>query len=253
VDEKLKNFKKDFEGLPDEPEINKMKFFTDNINAPISGIDAKHIKNSLRLRSGDIITVSSDNVDYKCKITQISNDVAFEIISSEPCSSEPSLRLTLYQALPKGDKMDLIIQKCVELGVTEIVPVITDRCVPKIGDFSKKIERYNRISLEAAKQSGRGIVPEVKNLLQFKKALQNLSESAIILYEEKIDGKRFDDLTFNGNLSVFIGSEGGFTPEEVRLATENNVAPVWLGKRILRCETAAITATSVIMYKSGNL
>lgn len=167
------------------------------------------------------------------------------------------VKVTLYQALPKGDKFKNIIQKSVELGVSEIVPVLTRRCVyrPTKSDFSKKIERFNKITESAAKQSGRGIIPQVTEMLTLKEAVESMKENDInlILYEN--GGERFSaDMLKNAKkIGVFIGSEGGFDEEEVELVKSQNATPIWLGERILRCETAPLAAITIIMHLTGNM
>ncbi len=237
------------------------RFFLENINknAPcITGTDARHIGFSLRMKPGEIITVCAEGTDHTCKITKITEDTVFlEILESRLCAAEPSIELKLYQAIPKLDKLETIIQKSVELGASEILPVLTRRCIsrPSQKDFEKKLQRLNKIALEAAKQSGRGIIPKVMPMIDFKTAVLQMSESdcAVMLYEE--GGKRFSELEIDGkrSYSMLIGSEGGFDPQEAQLAAEAGITPIWLGERILRCETAPLTAISILMYITKNL
>ncbi len=237
------------------------RFFLENINknAPcITGTDARHIGFSLRMKPGEIITVCAEGTDHTCKITKITEDTVFlEILESRLCAAEPSIELKLYQAIPKLDKLETIIQKSVELGASEIIPVLTRRCIsrPSQKDFEKKLQRLNKIALEAAKQSGRGIIPKVMPMIDFKTAVLQMSESdcAVMLYEE--GGKRFSELEIDGkrSYSMLIGSEGGFDPQEAQLAAEAGITPIWLGERILRCETAPLTAISILMYITKNL
>lgn len=237
------------------------RFFLENINknAPcITGTDARHIGFSLRMKPGEIITVCAEGTDHTCKITKITEDTVFlEILESKLCAAEPSIELKLYQAIPKLDKLETIIQKSVELGASEIIPVLTRRCIsrPSQKDFEKKLQRLNKIALEAAKQSGRGIIPKVMPMIDFKTAVSQMSESdcAVMLYEE--GGKRFSELETDGkkSYSMLIGSEGGFDPQEAQLASEAGITPIWLGERILRCETAPLTAISILMYVTKNL
>ena len=159
---------------------------------------------------------------------------------------------------PKLDKLEHIIQKSVELGVTRIVPVLTRRCVsrPKEKDFAKKLVRLNKIAEEAAKQSGRGIIPEVLPIVSWKNAVDMMEKLDVtaLLYEEK-GGCAFSDIDFSDVRSVglVVGSEGGFDAEEVDMANSENVKRVWLGNRILRCETAPITALSILMFLTNNM
>lgn len=220
------------------------------------------------MRCGDeIVLCDYNNFEYTCKILQITNAcVTAEVIEKRTCVSEPDIKVTLYQALPKGSKFELIIQKCVELGIYEIVPVITSRCVsrPDEGSFVKKTKRWNAISEEASKQSGRGIIPEVSSPITFADAVKNmvLSDIAFMCYEESescevsYDIKSFLKASLSENkkqISFFVGPEGGISREEADLAIQNGISCVGLGKRILRTETAPISVLSCIMYESENL
>lgn len=235
------------------------RFFLEKMNteAPvITGNDARHIGFSLRMKPGEILTVCAGGTDYKCSIDKITEDAVFlHILESRLCAAEPSIELTLYQAVPKLDKLETIIQKSVELGASRIVPVLTRRCISRPKDFAKKLERLNKIALEAAKQSGRGIIPEVMPIIDFKTAVSQMSETdcPIMLYEE--GGVRFSELNTEGkkSFSLLIGSEGGFDPEEAEYAKNAGINTVWLGERILRCETAPLTAISILMFITKNL
>jgi 16S rRNA (uracil1498-N3)-methyltransferase len=238
-------------------------FFTKhNINSNqyiISGENAKHISKVLRMSRGEELTlVTPDKMECRCEVFSISNDsVTVDVLSKKPCENEPNVEVTLYQALPKGDKMEFIIQKCVELGVTKIVPMISARCVsrPDPKSLAKKRERWQKIALQAAMQSRRGIVPEVCPCVSFKKAaeLSLQHEQAIFFYEmggesvKKIIGDNVPK-----SIGMFIGSEGGFEQSEVDLIVKNGGQCATLGKRILRCETAPLTALSIIMYQTNN-
>ena len=209
----------------------------------ITGEDVNHIKNALRLKTGDEITLSNgEGNDYICEIVEIRQDeVIVRIVDVLKNASELPTRITLFQGMPKSDKFEFIIQKAVELGVHEIVPVITRRTVVKIDakKQDKKLERYNAISLSAAKQSGRGIVPVVKPFMSFKGAVDYAGHAREVI--KNINGK--------SSLGIFIGPEGGFSVEEVELAMSNNIEPVTLGNRILRTETAGMAALSIIMFE----
>lgn len=232
---------------------------TDEDNIIIEGDDARHIGRSLRMKIGDDLTVTCKGTDYFCKILSISDsEVVLETVSKSSCKTEPSIYLKLYQAVPKLDKLETIIQKSVELGVSEIVPVLSRRCIsrPSDKDFLKKLPRYQKIALEAAKQSGRGIIPKISPIISFKEAVLKMSadELPLILYEN--NGQRFSQELFPKELktvSVMIGSEGGFDEQEVNLAIENGCVPIWLGERILRCETAPLAAASIIMFLTKNI
>ena len=245
---------------------NMPRFFVDSVSGntiSIRGNDAYHIGRSLRMRIGDIITVCADRVEYRAKILSISDkEVVCDVLSAEKSENEPTVNVVLYQALPKSDKMDLIVQKAVELGVYKIVPVITARCVsrPAKSGYEKRVERYNKIALEAAKQSGRGYVPEVTNFISFEECLSELKEcdESFMCYEKGgvslsktgiapvIEGEE-------KTIGLVIGCEGGFESHEAESCSQAGVTVVSLGPRILRCETAPLAALSVIMSLTGNM
>ncbi len=237
------------------------RFFLEKVVARdirITGEDAHHIGRSLRMRTGEELTVCAEGRDYHCRITAITPDeVLLEELSSQLCAAEPTINVTLYQAMPKADKLSSIIQKSVELGVVKIVPVLTRRCVarPDKKDFGKKLSRLQKIAESAAKQSGRGIIPQVMPLIDWKEALCQMEQAdcAMLFYEE--GGIRFGEVPMEGckNIAVFIGSEGGLDPEEAEEAKRRGIHNVWLGNRILRCETAPIAVLSVLMNLSGNM
>lgn len=228
----------------------------------ITGENAKHISKVLRMREGEELTlVTPDKTQCLCSILKIdAGSVTVEIKSKSPCQNEPSVSITLYQALVKGDKMDFIIQKCVELGVGRIVPMVSARCVsrPDQKSLLKKQERWQKIALGAAMQSRRGIIPEVCPCVSFEQAaeLSKENDKTIIFYE--MGGSRIGDILSTTsdnplkNIGMFIGSEGGFEQSEVELVTESGGCAATLGKRILRAETAPLAALSVIMYQTGN-
>jgi 16S rRNA (uracil1498-N3)-methyltransferase len=225
----------------------------------ITGEDARHIGRSLRMRTGESLTVCAEGIDYDCEITRITDSEVFlHPVNITPCAAEPTVNVTLYQAVPKQDKLAEIVQKAVELGVTKIVPVLTARCVarPTKADFEKKRDRLQKIAHSAAKQSGRGIIPEVAPLLTWNEALASMQaqDISVMLYEEQ-GGVRFGEVPLDGakSIGLFIGSEGGISEEEAAQAVEAGLHRVWLGKRILRCETAPTAAVSVLMYLTGNL
>lgn len=220
------------------------------------GEDEKHIKTVLRAREGEEITLcDGEGMDYQCRIASLERGVLLDILSKEVCETEPKTKITLYQGLPKGDKMELIIQKCVELGVDRIVAVSTERAIVKLDKKeAKKLERWQKIAEAAAKQSGRGKIPEIgQQVLKFKEAVAEAKEldGAIIPYErEQETGIRQFVENFKGeSVGVFIGPEGGFADEEIALAQENGITPITLGKRILRTETAGMTTTAILLYE----
>ena len=235
------------------------RFFVPQISSDrilISGEDARHMAKSLRLKIGDNITLcDGKGWDYQGTIEALGEEVTVRITAKEESQSEPLANVTLFQALPKGDKMEFIIQKSVELGIHEIVPILTSRCIsrPDPKSMIKKVERYNKIASEAAKQSGRGIVPKVSQLVTLEQAVERLPKKNIVFYEnggsrlqELVDGQTLD-------LGVFVGSEGGFSMEEIEFLGRYQVLPATLGERILRCETAPICGLSVIFSLTGDI
>lgn len=237
-------------------------FFTDeNIstdNYIITGESAKHISKVLRMNKGEALTlVTPDKTECLCEISDITADsVTVDVLTKGICQNEPNVEITLYQALPKGDKMDYIIQKCVELGVTKIVPMVSARCIsrPDAKSLAKKQVRWQKIALQAAMQSRRGIVPEVCECVNFSKAaeLSKENDKTIIFYE--MGGESVKNILTKTpkTIGIFIGSEGGFEQEEVDEIVANSGKTATLGKRILRCETAPLAALSIIMYQTGN-
>ncbi len=239
------------------------RFFTNEIdenNIVLTGSDANHIGRSLRMRIGEAVTVCCNGIDYCCTIDGITPDmVRLKLVDKHRCAAEPNVEVTLFQAVPKLDKLEYIIQKSVELGVSRIVPVLTRRCIsrPDEKEFEKKkLPRLNKIAEEAAKQSGRGMIPEVTSMVSFKEALYMIEklDMTVLLYEEE-GGCSFGKVDFEGvrRVGIFIGSEGGFDREEADAAVKIGAKQVWLGKRILRCETAPITALSILMFLTNNM
>lgn len=236
------------------------RFFTTDIydgKARISGEDARHITKSLRMGNGDILELCDLNgFDYKAKILEVSEALVIAGITEKlACKAEPNLRISLFQALPKSDKLEWIAQKAVELGVYEITPVLTSRCVSRWSekDSEKKTGRLNKIMLEAAKQSGRGMIPKMNPLCPFETAISRMKSSdCAILFYERAERPLSEMLGMGINsLSVMTGSEGGFSEEEAAFAEKNGVHSASMGARILRCETAPIAAISAINYAMG--
>ncbi|MCI8601054.1 MAG: 16S rRNA (uracil(1498)-N(3))-methyltransferase [Oscillospiraceae bacterium] len=228
----------------------------DGETACLAGEDAAHISRSLRLRPGEAVTLCDGaGTDYDGELLAVGETVTVKILARRPNESEPRLRVTLYQAVPKGDKLETIIQKAVELGAAAIVPMLTERCVarPDGKAMAKKLPRYQKIALEAAKQCGRGIVPKVLPMVTLKEAAASLAGKSLLLYEG--GGQRLCELV-NGEeeaLNLFVGSEGGFSPEEVGILRQAGARPATLGKRILRCETAPLCGLSVIFALAGDI
>lgn len=237
------------------------KLFVENINDEkiiLDGESARHIAKSLRMRVGDVICVTDGGGDdYGCQIEEITKDeVVLKVCYKQACESEPSCRVTIYQGVPKSSKMEDIIQKCVELGVYEIVPTLTKRCVSRPDDKAagKKNQRYQKIALEAAQQSGRGIVPKIENMKTLRQAIaEDESDVKIVFYEG--GGEKLADIVKldTESVSVFIGPEGGFEQEEVEQIEASGGVRATLGKRILRTQTAPVAALTAIMLLTGNL
>ncbi len=228
----------------------------------VFGEDAAHIGRVLRHKPGDILTLcDGKGTDYIVEIDGItSKEVLTRIIDIKTSSTEPPVHITLFQGLPKSDKMELIIQKSVELGVGKIVPVLTDRTVVRLDkpkDVENKLKRWQRISMEAAKQCNRGIIPEVSAPLHFTEALKLAKEAelGIIPYEmeEQSTLKQHILNKCVKSVSIMIGPEGGFTEKEAEEATKYGIIPVTLGPRILRTETASIAVIAMLMYELGDV
>lgn len=237
------------------------RFFTDNPSddfITVTGSDARHIGYSLRMKKGEELTFCHGGTDYRCTVESISeSEVLCRVVGTEPSRSEPSVRLTLYQAYPKQDKLELIVQKTTELGVTRIVPFISSRCIarPDEKSYRKKQERMQKIAEEAAKQSGRGIIPEIAPLMTMKEALEDMKGSGVRLFCYENGGTRLNNIALpeKGSIAVMIGSEGGFERAEAEAAEKAGAVQIWLGERILRCETCPIAVTAILMNLTGNM
>ena len=217
----------------------------------LSGENEKHAK-VLRLRAGEEVTVVTPS-GGQCDCRVIENNL-LKVVGRKKCENEPDVFVTLYQALPKGDKMDYIVQKCVELGVGKIVPMISARCVsrPDEKSLQKKRARWQKIALQAAMQSRRGIIPQVAECVSFAQAaeLTRANEQTVFFYE--MGGDSVKDIIKGkpGTIGIFIGSEGGFEPSEVETVLKKGGRAATLGKRILRAETAPLAAMAIIMYQT---
>ncbi len=225
----------------------------------LSGEDARHISRSLRMAVGEGLTLCDGaGMDYSGVLREMDGQtVTVQILSRQPCQTEPSVFVRLYQALPKADKMEWIVQKAVELGVGEIVPVLTERCIsrPDEKTLSKKRDRWQKIAAEAAKQCGRGRIPPLRPLLRFSAAAKELGqmEKGLLLYEKGGQPLREALRAPAQQIGMMVGAEGGFSSEEADEAARLGVRAVSLGSRILRCETAPLAALSALMYETGNL
>lgn len=244
------------------------KFFTDNVYKDkyitITGNDFNHIKNVLRMKENDEITIcnTSTQTNYLCKILKINAEtIECEIIENVESNSELNINITVFQALPKSEKMELIIQKCTEIGAKEFVPISMERCIVKLDSKSeaKKIERWNKIAEVAAKQSGRDIIPEVKNVINLKKLCNLISKYDIVIvaYENEQNNTLKHELKMlnkdNLNIGIVIGPEGGIEESEIEELKNAGAKIVTLGNRILRTETVAIFLSSIITYEYSNI
>lgn len=220
----------------------------------ILGEDARHISLSLRMRAGEKLTVcDGKGNDYLCRILTLSREsVALQVEEKQPSPGEPEVKITLFQALSKGDKMEVIVQKAVELGVFEIVPLLTSRCVVRADreSFEKKRQRLGRIALEAAKQCGRGIIPQVRPLVDLQELCGLLGgfDQTLFFYENAT--RKLSSIPLSGvhTLGIVVGAEGGFDGEEAEEIVQSGALAASLGGRILRCETAPIAALGAILY-----
>ncbi len=238
----------------------------DNQTICITGEDVNHIKNVLRLKQGDEISVSNgvDGKEYRCGITSMTDhQVSCELRFIKETGVELSARVSLFQGLPKGDKMDLIVQKMTELGVYEIIPVAMQRCIVKLDDKKARlrIARWQEIAKAAAKQSGRAVIPQVREVLTYQEALAYADKMDVkmVPYEmenllEKTTGmtgtkQMIEGLKPGQSIAVFIGPEGGFAQQEIEDAIAHGMIPITLGRRILRTETAGLTVMAWILYR----
>ncbi len=225
----------------------------------ISGPDVNHIKNVLRMRAGEELNVCTgqDGKEYRCGIKAYEEDkVICELYFIKEDDVELPVKVYLFQGLPKGDKMEFIIQKAVELGVCGIIPVSAKRCVVKLdaGKAAAKVQRWQKIAEAAAKQSKRSVIPEISEVMDLKQAFELASamDVRLIPYElaEGMEKTRelIDGLEDGQRVAVFIGPEGGFEPQEIQAAVEKGIRPITLGRRILRTETAGMTVLAWIGY-----
>ena len=229
----------------------------------IIGEDVKHIKNVLRKQIGDEIEICNQETGktYKCEISEIREEKIQNNIIEEISSEEDKIKVDIYQGLPKADKMELIIQKSVELGVNSIIPVDMKRCVVKIDSKSenKKIERWQKIAESAAKQSGRNTIPEIRNIIKVEEIAKNIElyDLVLVCYENEKENTLKNELLQlkqqvcekQSRIGVIIGPEGGLEEKDVELLKQNGAKIVTLGNRILRTETVALNILSVIMYE----
>lgn len=247
------------------------KFFTPKelINgdvAKIIGDDVKHIYKVLRITQGEKVTLNNcEGAEYIAKVISVTKqEVLLEVLEKLDINNESDIKIYLFQGLPKSQKMDLIVQKGTELGVTEFIPTITHRVDVKLKGEFKKLDRLNRIALEAAKQSKRSIIPKVSEPIEFEDMIEKINSLDLVLvpYENAENfgiKKLVNNLEKNGSVEkiksvgIFVGPEGGIEEDEIERLKENRAHIITLGKRILRTETAGFVATSLIQYELSDL
>ena len=243
------------------------KFFTpsnyiSDHKGKIVGEDVKHIYKVLRLTEGEeVILNNCEGIEYLAKINEVTkSEVTLDIIEKLDINNESDVEIVLFQGMPKAQKMDLIVQKGTELGIGKFIPVITERVDVKLkGDF-KKLDRLNRIALEACKQSKRSIIPEVLKPIEFEELLDQINtfDLVVVPYENREDYgikalmKDIDKKSIK-RIGIIVGPEGGFEEEEIERLKDAKAFIITLGKRILRTETAGFVATSLLQYELGDL
>ena len=250
------------------------KFFVENNKIKndtiyIKDKDVNHIKKVLRKNIEDEITICNENTkqDYLCKIINIEeNEIICKILKELETNVESNIEVSIFQGLPKADKMELIIQKSVELGVHDITPIEMKRCVVKLQekDKNKKIERWQKISEVAAKQCGRNFIPKINNIEKLKEISEKIKDYDVVLvaYEEEKENTLKNELKLlkkdnkennkKIKIAIVIGPEGGMDKEEINTLEKNGAKIITLGKRILRTETVALNILSIIMYELEN-
>ncbi|WP_278681587.1 16S rRNA (uracil(1498)-N(3))-methyltransferase [Paraclostridium bifermentans] len=241
--------------------VGKNNINLENKTCIIEGEDVKHISKVLRCRIGEELEIcDNDNNEYICEITNIDkSQVELNIVEVVEIKRESDLKIKVYQGLPKGPKMEMILQKLTEVGVDEIILVQTKRTVVKVDDKKedKKIERWERIIYEAAKQSKRGKIPKLRGVLSFKEALADMKENDFNIAPYENERTKSIKQAIKGvdikNIGVFVGPEGGFEDTEIKAIEEIGGQSVSLGPRILRTETASLVASSIVLYELSDL
>ncbi|CEK31012.1 methyltransferase [[Clostridium] sordellii] len=241
--------------------VEKKNVNLENNTCIIEGEDVKHISKVLRCRVGEELEIcDNDNNEYICEITSIDkSEVQLNIIDKVDIKRESDLKIKVYQGLPKGPKMEMILQKLTEVGVDEIILVQTKRTVVKVEDKKedKKIERWERIIYEAAKQSKRGKIPKLRGILSFKEALSDMSNNDLNIAPYENERTKSIKQAIKGqdinNIGIFVGPEGGFEDTEIKDIEDIGGQSVSLGPRILRTETASLVASSIVLYELSDL
>ena len=235
------------------------KDWIDQDNVTITGEPLRQISYVLRLKPLDhIIVLDNSGWEFEVEIERITKQQARgKVINKKPGQGEPHIKITLYQALLKSDKFELVLQKGVELGVTSFVPYVSERCIAR-KESASKIERWDKIIQEAAEQSERLVLPVLHPLISFDEACRSVKPPALLLWEEEKSVSLKQTLQnppfkSTANLSLFIGPEGGFPESEKEMTQQHGIAVVSLGKRVLRAETAGLAAISAILYEKGEM
>lgn len=241
--------------------VEKKNVNLENNTCIIEGEDVKHISKVLRCRVGEELEIcDNDNNEYICEITSIDkSEVQLNIIDKVDIKRESDLKIKVYQGLPKGPKMEMILQKLTEVGVDEIILVQTKRTVVKVEDKKedKKIERWERIIYEASKQSKRGKIPKLRGILSFKEALSDMGKNDLNIAPYENERTKSIKQAIKGqdinNIGIFVGPEGGFEDTEIKDIEDIGGQSVSLGPRILRTETASLVASSIVLYELSDL
>ncbi len=227
----------------------------------IEGDEVKHVRKVLRLKAGDeIVVFDGAGKEYEGRIVEESPSSVGVVVQNIFISEKEShLEITLAQSLLKGEKMDYLIQKATELGVKEIFPFFSSRSIPRFEKKNalKRHQRWKKIAIEASKQCGRGVVPNIEPLQDYSEMVQNIPQEFLRFVLWEIGGARLKEILKGTKekkqIFFIVGPEGGLTPEEIGLAKQNGFAPVTLGKRILRAETASLCFLSVLQYELGDV
>ena len=244
------------------------KFFTpahmfSDTHAVITGEDVKHIYKVLRVKPGEKVVVNNlESEEFLGEVEEVNKqEVSIKILEKLDVNNESNLHITLFQGMPKAAKMDLIVQKCVELGISDIIPTITDRVDVKLKGEFKKLDRLNKIALEACKQSKRTVIPTVSEPMSFEEVLNKIDElDLMVIPYENATGygiramvNSIENKSNIKNVGIMVGPEGGFEESEIEALKEKGAHIVTLGPRILRTETAGFTCISLIQYELGDL
>jgi 16S rRNA (uracil1498-N3)-methyltransferase len=218
--------------------------------------ETRHLRDVLRLAEGDEVAVfDGTGFDYTCVIENMSKKATILAISSKHASpsNESPLSLVMCVAFTKGDKFEFVIQKCVELGVTKLIPLITERCDVKLHDKTEsKMDRWKKIVIESSKQCGRGILMQISEPKSFDALIQSPEKGETMLFSER-DGESISDFKPAKELSALIGPEGGWSDAELEAAKESGVRIITLGGRILRAETAAVSIATILQHRCGDI